>query len=134
MIKNYKAFLFLAASVTLSGCASMFGDNTRSVSVNSTPQGASIFVDNVEYGKTPATITLPNYIYSGRVVTLKKEGFVTQSTSVNTKFQPVGIWNILNGFGFLIDAATGDIVKIDPTNLNLNLTLQANSTSVTQSK
>jgi hypothetical protein len=125
--KNVKKGMYLsavlAAAVLLNGCASMFGDNTRTITVTSQPQGAEIFVESISYGTTPATITLPGYIYGGKILVLRKEGFKDQAILVNSKFQPVTIWNILNGFGFLIDAATGDILKIDPMNLNTSANL-----------
>jgi hypothetical protein len=123
-----KKLIVLAAilsTVLLTGCASMFGDNTRTVVVNSQPQGADIYVDNVPYGVTPATVTLSSYLYGGKIIVLKKAGYKDQISLINSKFQPVTIWNILNGFGFLIDLATGDILKIDPANLNVNANLSA---------
>ena len=109
----------------LSGCASMFGDNTRTVSINSNPEGAAIYVDNVQYGTTPAVVSMPSYIYGGKTITFKKAGYETQSMQVNSTFQLVGLWNILNfPLGTIIDLATGDLVKIDPANLQLNAKLQ----------
>ena len=62
---------------------------------------------------------LPNYIFGGKSVVLKKEGYYDQSLMINSKFQPCGLWNLLCWPGFLIDAAAGNTVKIDPMNLNL---------------
>lgn len=108
---------------SLAGCASVAGDNTRQVSVKSYPAGAKIVVDNQQYGTTPAIVTLPSYIYGGKSVTLKKNGYQDQSMMVNTKFQPIALLDIFFWPTFLIDAATGDIVKIDPANRNLETTL-----------
>lgn len=116
--------LLTLSSALFSGCASIFGDNTRNISIKSNPSGAKIFIDNVQYGTTPSIISLTNYIYSGKVISLKKEGYETQSTMINSKFQPVGLWNILFWPGFLIDAAAGNTVKIDPQHLNVDLTLE----------
>ncbi|BBH53400.1 PEGA domain-containing protein [Fluviispira sanaruensis] len=114
-----KTATILAISAFLTGCASMYGDNTRLVKVDSQPQGADIYIDGARVGKTPAVITLSTYIYGGKTLVLRKENFSETSVMVNSKFQPVTIWNILNGFGFLIDAATGNILKIDPANLSV---------------
>jgi hypothetical protein len=123
-MKIIKLAAVLAALVTISGCASIAGSNTRAVKVDSQPQGAAIFVDNQQYGVTPAVITLPNYIYGGKSVTLRKRGYEDQSMMVNSKFQPVALLDILLWPTLLIDATTGDIVKIDPANLNLNTQLR----------
>jgi hypothetical protein len=123
--KTVQLIVVAGALLSLSGCASLIGDNTRTVCVHSQPQGAGVFVEGHRQGTTPATITLPSYVYGGKVVTLKKEGYHEQTMLVNTKFQPCGLWNILFWPGFLIDGATGSTVKIDPTNLNLSTELQA---------
>jgi hypothetical protein len=117
----------VAASITvlsLQSCATIAGDNTRTVCVNSQPQGAGIYVDGQRRGTTPANIVLPSYIYGGKFLALKKEGYHEQATVINTKFQPCGLWNLLFWPGFLIDAATGDTVKIDPSQLNVVMDLQ----------
>lgn len=110
---------FLITFLCLTGCASIAGNNTRMVKVESEPAGATILVDNQAYGVTPAVITLPTYIYGGKSITLRKKGYQDQSMMVNSKFQPVALLDIFLWPTFIIDAATGDLVKIDPANLNL---------------
>lgn len=122
-MKIIKIALFSFIFATLSACASIAGDNTRSVKVESIPSGAAIFVDNQQFGTTPAVITMPTYIYGGKTVSLRKHGYQDQTMLVNTKFQPIAILDILLWPTLLIDAATGNIVKIDPANLNLNAKL-----------
>ncbi|HMT03108.1 MAG TPA: PEGA domain-containing protein [Burkholderiales bacterium] len=125
MFKTNKSIAMLAIVFNLMGCASMFGDNTRKITVKSNPSGAGVYVDGVRYGTTPTIITLNNYIYGGKVITLRKDGYKDQAEVVNTKFQPVGLWNILNWpVGFIVDAVTGDIIKVDPENLNIDANLQ----------
>ena len=119
MKKIHKLALSYTLFLALSGCASIAGNNTRAVSVNSYPSGATIYVDKQQYGTTPAVITMPTYIYGGKSVTLKKKGFQDQTTMVNSKFQPVALLDIFFWPSFLIDAATGSLVKIDPADLSL---------------
>lgn len=120
LFKKTALLMVLSAfSLLLNGCATMFGDNMRTVSVQSHPQGAGVYVDGQRHGTTPATITLPSYVYGGKAVVLKKEGYHEQVMVVNTKFQPCGLWNLLFWPGFLIDGACGNTVKIDPAHLNL---------------
>lgn len=123
-MKIIKLVLSYALVLTLSGCASIAGSNTRAVKVDSYPAGAAIYVDNQQYGVTPAIITLPNYIYGGKSVTLRKQGYQDQTAMINSKFQPIALLDILFWPAFIIDGATGDIVKIDPANLNLHYKLQ----------
>ena len=119
-MKTLKISLISLIMVALAGCASIAGDNTRAVKVESRPAGAKIMVDNQQYGTTPAVVTLPTYIYGGKSVTLKKAGYQDQTMMVNTAFQPIALLDILAWPTLLVDAATGNIVKIDPATRNLN--------------
>lgn len=111
------------AIASLQGCATLCGDNSRIVAVQSYPQGAGIYVDGMRQGTTPSNITLPTYIYGGKTILLKKEGYQDQAVVVNSKFQPCSLWNLLMWPCFIVDAATGNLVKIDPANLNVQSTL-----------
>ncbi len=122
-MKALKTSLCLLLTLVVTGCASIAGNNTRAVSVNA-PAGAGIYVDNQQYGVAPATITLPTYIYGGKSVTVKKSGFHDQTQMVNSTFQPIALLDILLWPTLLVDAATGNLVKIDPANLNLNFHMQ----------
>ncbi len=113
-----------AMSTMVIGCASIAGDNERNVTVHSNPEGAKVFVGHKQYGTTPTVVRLPSYIYGGKEITVKKEGFEAQTQTVNSKFQPVGLLNILFWPGFIIDAATGNTVKIDPAQQNLHYNLK----------
>ena len=117
--KSSKLIAISLAMLSLHGCATICGDNTRTLTIHSEPQGAGIYVDGQRVGTTPATITLSNYIYGGKSVLIKKEGYYDQAMIVPAKFQPCGLWNILFFPGFLIDGATGTFVKIDPAHLTL---------------
>jgi hypothetical protein len=123
-MKTIKTILAIALSFSIVGCASIAGDNTRAVKVDSKPAGAGIYVDNQQYGVTPAVITLPTYIYGGKSVTVRKKGYQDQTQMVNSKFQPIALLDIFFWPTFIIDAATGNLVKVDPANRQLDYNLQ----------
>lgn len=122
-MKLRNVIVLLIAVFSLIGCASMFGDNSRVVSVNSQPAGATIKIDGRTYGQTPTVITLPTYIYGGKEIELHKDGYTDVTIPVNAEFQFVGLLNILFPLGFVIDGADGDFVKISPDSRNINATL-----------
>lgn len=123
-MKLIKSILICSLFLSIAGCASIAGNNTRAVKIDSQPSGAGIYIDNQQYGVTPAVVNLPAYIYGGKSVTVHKLGYHDQTQIVNTKLQPIALFDILLWPTFLIDIATGNIVKIDPANLNLNYRLQ----------
>lgn len=123
-MKLAKLVLSCSLIASLVGCASIAGNNSRAINVNAAPAGAGIYVDNQQLGIAPATITLPNYIYGGKSVTVKKAGYKDQTLLVNTQFQPVALLDILFWPTIIIDGATGNLVKVDPATANLNFKLE----------
>jgi hypothetical protein len=124
MKNKFYSVLGIAIALLTTSCATIAGNNSRAINVSSEPVGAAIYVDNQQYGVTPAVVTLPTYIYGGKAVTLKKQGYHDQTMMVNTAFQPIALLDILLLPTFLVDAVTGYIVKVDPANTNLCYHLQ----------
>jgi len=115
-------FILMVFVLLLTGCSSIFGDNNKTVNVNSHPQNAQIFLDNRPVGATPTTITIPS-TWSPTVLTLKKPGYAEQTATVSTAFQPVGALNIFFWPGFVIDAISGDMMKIRPESRSISVNL-----------
>ena len=126
-MKNLLYALLISSSVlTVSSCASMFGDNTRTITINSNPAGADIYIDGINRGATPMVINLPTYMYTGIAINLKKSGYKDTGVVIDAKFQNVGLWNILNfPIGFVVDVATGNLVKVDPAAINTTVNLSS---------
>ncbi|MDF2939609.1 MAG: hypothetical protein K0R66_251 [Gammaproteobacteria bacterium] len=103
----------------LSGCATMFGDKGRVVSVNSAPPGAQVFLNGQPEGSSPATLTLAKV--SDNYVTVKKSGYQATTQAIPTTFQKVGWWNILFWPGFIVDAISGDSMKLATTNMTIKM-------------
>lgn len=122
-MKMFKMIFLCALVATMAGCASIAGDNNRAVRVTSNPAGASIYVDNQKFGTTPAVVNLPNYIYGGKTITVRKRGYQDQSMVVNTRFQPVALLDFLFWPALVVDGANGSIVKIDPASSHIHANL-----------
>lgn len=142
MIKKIAvAATVVAATLALNGCATMFGDSNRTVSVNSQPAGANVFLNGQPVGVTPTQIQLAQV--SGNYIQIQKAGYQSTNMPIATTFQGVGWLNILFWPGFIVDAATGDMMKIQNPNVTITLmpvtpvaaeptamTVQASSVSV----
>lgn len=120
MKKILNSVLFIAI-IALSGCASIAGDNSKVVHVNSKPEGAQVFANNVPVGTTPTQIMVTTW--SPTLLTLRKPGYKDTNAEVRTAFQPIGILNIFFWPGFIIDAATGNMMKVAPESRVINASL-----------
>ena len=110
----YKIILASVCAIALSSCASVFGNKNRDVTVTSRPPGAKVYLNGTYLGHTPTTLTVDNPMDT-HLVTVRKAGYEPQQKPVDTRFQPIGILNILFWPGFIVDYATGDMKKVYPT-------------------
>ncbi len=108
---------------TLSSCATLFADDTRSIMVTSTPSGAEITVNGTARGVTPTRITVDDH--ERLSVTIRKEGFHSGGCYINTS---VGaIWVILDVVLFytvvplVVDLVTGDWSSLESEFCSVNL-------------
>lgn len=98
---------------TLCGCASIAGDNSKVVRVSSNPQGAKVYANNIPVGTTPTKVVVNN-TWSPTLLTFKKKGYQDTNAEVNTSFQTIGLLNLFFWPGFVVDAATGNMMKVAP--------------------
>ncbi|WP_099372314.1 PEGA domain-containing protein [Sphingobacterium sp. 1.A.5] len=116
-----KISIALASILLLTtSCATVFTRSKQSVLIKSNPSGALIEINGVEQGTTPANIELKKG-FSGQIITLTKEGFKSHTFTPATTFNPVSVVNLLFLPGFIIDAATGAMMKYDPIFYEINL-------------
>ncbi|MDF2939608.1 MAG: hypothetical protein K0R66_250 [Gammaproteobacteria bacterium] len=120
MLKSVIFALCLSSSLLLTGCATMFGDNGRSVAVTSTPAGAKVFLNGEPVGVTPTTVTLASL--SNNYILVQKKGYLQTTQQIPTAFQPVGLLNILFLPGFIVDFVSGDMFKLSSSSMNVNMT------------
>lgn len=109
---------------SLYGCATLFKQKSRTVSFNSDPQGAEIYINGNRMGKTPMPMNLSNL--KAVTVTFKKEGYDDKTYIINTK---VGAgWVVLDCLGgfipVIIDAVTENWYNLDTDDVNVMLDVQ----------
>jgi len=108
----------LAFTLFTQGCCSIFSSGPQTVSVDSKPQGAAVTIGPYK-GTTPYKVSLPrgqNY-----VIEAKLQGD-TQTLSLNKSIQPVYWVNILWWPGLIIDAATRNMWRYQPTKYSFDFT------------
>jgi len=120
----------LAATLTMTGCASIFSGSTQALTFKSVPDTATITITNksgekVHTGITPVTVTLKRgngyFKPAAYDVTFKKEGFQTKTIRVTGSVNGWYIGNIIFGglIGLLIvDPATGAMYTLNPNDIN----------------
>ncbi|WP_310595523.1 PEGA domain-containing protein [Flavobacterium sp.] len=111
----------LAIALLTSSCATIISGSKQNVKFDSNPSTATIYIDEVEVGKTPFEIKLARK--SEHSVMIKLDGYQTYETKLTKKFNAWYIGNILFGglIGVIIDPITGAIYNLTPDQINAQM-------------
>jgi hypothetical protein len=115
---NYAIALSLAFSTT--GCATIFTGTRQNVTINSMEPESEVYVNNAFKGKTPAKFKV-NKKGKDEIITVKKEGYVSQDLKVQKGFNAVAILNLLNPIAWGIDLLTGAVNRVAPNEYTIKL-------------
>jgi len=108
------------AAIYLSGCATIFTGTSDQISVNTEPSGAKLFLNGNDMGRTPVTVPVSRSLGT-TMMSVKKPGYEDKSFALQSSFNTIAILDIFLWPTFIIDAATGSIVKYSQTSYNLEL-------------
>lgn len=134
--------LMMLSSALLSGCASIVGEKTQSISINSIPDKAQISIYNhknilVHQGNTPNTVTLPKSdgsYFGGETykVVFEKEGYASKTVTITSSANG---WYIAGNLFFggvigwlIVDPLTGSMYTLSPD--SISETMQPNSLQI----
>ena len=129
-----KICIMIICGVLLSGCASIVGSTSETISINSNVKNPTIKITNnknipVYIGETPTTLSLKKKegFFKGETytITAEKSGYASTTRILDTSLSGWYFGNIIFGglIGMLIvDPATGAMWTFDDENIFLNLT------------
>lgn len=123
MNKIYNLIATIGVALLMSSCCTVFKGSKESVHIVTNPPGATVEVNGIERGTTPIDLSLKKG-FNGQTVVLKKQGYERRTIVPETSFDAVSIVNLLFWPGFIIDAATGAMMKYDPKAYELDLKKQ----------
>ena len=108
-------------TLLLSSCATIISGSKQNVQFSSDPSTATIFIDEVEVGKTPFEIKLERK--SEHRVMIKLEGYQNYETKLTKKFNGWYLGNIIFGglIGLIIDPITGAMYDLTPNEINAQM-------------
>jgi hypothetical protein len=111
----------LAIALLTTSCATIVSGSKQNIKFSSNPSVATIFIDEVEVGKTPFEIKLARK--SEHSVIIKLEGYQTYETKLTKKFNAWYIGNIVFGglIGVIVDPITGAIYNLSPDQVNAQM-------------
>lgn len=107
-----KKLLILTVLTTflMTSCATIFTGTKDTLTFNSKPEGASVYIDGLEVCKTPCTTQVKRSL-SDKIAEIKLDGYETRVITLDREFNVVSVINLGSLIGWGIDAATGSIMK-----------------------
>jgi len=95
---------------------------TQSMTYNSVPSGADVYLNGKLLGKTPLNITIDKPKENGQLKFVKK-GYKPLAVTVNKKMDSWLLGNIIFGgtFGTSTDYASGSLYEYDPSSIQVTL-------------
>ena len=93
MSRSVFTVLFAALfAVIFSSCASVLKGTSEDIRFESSPSGASVYVDGIKVGKTPVTVSLKKNAKDNFRVEL--DGYATVERPLDSEYDPVALLNI----------------------------------------
>jgi hypothetical protein len=117
-MKKVVVMVTLVALVFSQGCCSIFTSGPQTVSVDSKPDGAKVRIGSYT-GVTPYQVSLPrgkDYVIEATY------NSKAQTKTLSKSIEPVYWVNILFWPGLIIDLATGNMFKYEPTEYQFDFT------------
>jgi PEGA domain len=116
-----KMFIVVLSSLLFTNCATILSGSKKLIKFNSTPNAATILINEIEVGKTPFETKLKaNKDYNVKIIL---EGYKPFEIKLKQKINH-WIWgNILIGglVGYIVDLSTGAIYRLSPKEINCEL-------------
>jgi len=112
-MKTINALAAVLCITLTSGCAAIFGDKSDQITIHSGDPAAKISVNGNQIGTGSAVYSVP----AGKManITASKPGCFDTTIQTDQSIRGATWLDILFWPGFIVDAATGDMHKTDPT-------------------
>ena len=119
-MKKILLALGLTSTLFLTSCATIFTGTRDTLRFDSNPQGAMVYINGIEVGRTPC-VTKVKRGFSNDMVEMKMQGYETRVFMTDKSFNAVSIINLGFVLGWIIDLASGSIMKHDRKSFTIEL-------------
>lgn len=120
-MRKFTIALFASGLLSLTSCATIISGSKQKVSFASTPSEATVYINEVELGKTPIETKLARK--NNYDVKIVLDGYQPFETKITKKFNAWYLGNIMVGgiIGFIIDPATGAMFRLTPKQIQAEM-------------
>ncbi len=114
--------LMISAVIWLTGCATLSGGTTETITINSVPSGATVTVDGGATYTTPTSVDLSRK--KDHIITVEKAGYKKKTLSLGRDFRGLStvggniLWLLP---GVIVDAASGGMYEFKEKSVTVSL-------------
>lgn len=112
--------ILISLSFLVSSCATIFSKSADTVTFKTAPEGATVYLDGNEIGKTPLTKSIQRRMAAHKV-TFKKEGFKSQTFTLKKSLTGAAFFNCTSILSWGTDALTGKMFEYKPNSYFVDL-------------
>ncbi|MDR9388553.1 MAG: PEGA domain-containing protein [Balneolaceae bacterium] len=116
-LTNIKLLGFI---LLLSGCATLFTGTDDDIRFESDPAGAMVFINGIEKGTTPTTVSVKRSINDVNIA-LQLDGYETRQFVLEKEFNKASFFNLFNVLFWAVDAVSGSLMKHAPQYYEITL-------------
>jgi len=113
------------ASLTISGCATVISGTTQTLTFNSEPTGAEVYLDGARIGSTPVSLSVKKN--EKDTVMIQKEGYKTVTRDITKSYDPVTLLSIFWDYS-TTDMISGAAFEYEPNSYFVELDKDEEST------
>ena len=123
LVKRHIYLLILAALSLVAGCATIVTGSTQTLTINTTPSGATVTLNGNNLGVTPMSIEVKRPETERSVFRFEKEGYKPLELPVARSMNTWWLGNIITGgvFGSTTDYASGAMYEYQPGLIQVTL-------------
>lgn len=117
---SFVTALLLTLIFLSSGCATLFTGTKDTIYFDSDPRGATVYLDGIELCTTPCSYRIKRSLLE-KDFEVQLDGYETRIVTLDSEFNIISILNLGLLPGWLIDAATGAIMRYDRKSYHISL-------------
>lgn len=117
-MKKYTLSLLMLSVIIFTGCATVISGVSQDITFESSPSGATVYLDGERYGVTPFTATLKKNKFKSFRVEL--DGYHIISRSLGKEVDLIALLSVFWDFG-TTDVLSGAVMKYDSNSYFIEL-------------
>ncbi|MDF1561667.1 MAG: PEGA domain-containing protein [Deltaproteobacteria bacterium] len=113
-------YILVCAVLFQAGCATILGHNHHTMTVTSTPAGASVFLNGAPMGQTPVQFVVQD-LGTPNALKIRLEGYEDESQRVLRRVQTVAFCNLFNFICWGVDYLSDSMFEIKNNEVHFDL-------------